>query len=73
MIAKKQVSTLILIQSSALMEQWREALEKFLYIDEELPEYETPTGRKKKRKSLVGKLQGAHDSTTGIIDLVMAG
>ncbi len=72
-IAKKQVSTLILIQSSALMEQWREALEKFLYIDEELPEYETPTGRKKKRKSLVGKLQGAHDSTTGIIDLVMAG
>ncbi len=72
-IVKKQVSTLILIQSSALMEQWREALEKFLYIDEELPEYETPTGRKKKRKSLVGKLQGAHDSTTGIIDLVMAG
>ncbi|MBD5549270.1 MAG: DEAD/DEAH box helicase family protein [Lachnospiraceae bacterium] len=72
-IAKKQVSTLILLQSSALMEQWREALEKFLSIDEELPEYETPTGRKKKRKSLIGKLQGAHDSTTGIIDLAMAG
>ncbi len=29
-IAKKQVSTLILLQSSALMEQWQEALEKFL-------------------------------------------
>ena len=72
-IAKKQVNTLILLQSSALMEQWREALEKFLHIDEELPEYETPTGRKKKRKSIIGKLQGAHDSTTGIIDLVMVG
>ena len=72
-IAKKQVNTLILLQSSALMEQWQEALEKFLYIDEELPEYETPTGRKKKRKSIIGKLQGAHDSTTGIIDLAMVG
>jgi superfamily II DNA or RNA helicase len=72
-IAQRKVSTLILLQSSALMEQWEEALEKFLHIDEELPEYETPTGRKKKRKSVIGKLQGAHDSTTGIIDLAMAG
>ena len=72
-IAKRQVSTLILLQSSALMEQWQEALTKFLHIDEELPEYETPTGRKKRRKSVVGKLQGAHDSTTGIIDIAMVG
>ena len=72
-IAQRKVSTLILLQSSALMEQWEEALEKFLHIDEELPEYETPTGRKKKRKSVIGKLQGAHDSTTGIIDLAMVG
>jgi len=72
-IARRQISTLILIQSSALMEQWREALEKFLHIDEELPEYETPAGRKKKRKSIIGKLQGAHDSTTGIIDIAMVG
>ena len=72
-IAKRQVNTLILLQSSALMEQWQEALTKFLHIDEELPEYETPTGRKKRRKSVIGKLQGAHDSTTGIIDIAMAG
>ncbi|MDE6387576.1 MAG: DEAD/DEAH box helicase family protein [Lachnospiraceae bacterium] len=72
-IAKRQVSTLILLQSSALMEQWQEALTKLLHIDEELPEYETPTGRKKRRKSVVGKLQGAHDSTTGIIDIAMVG
>lgn len=72
-IAQRRVGTLILIQSSALMGQWQEALEKFLHIDEELPEYETPTGRKRKRKSIIGKLQGSHDSTTGIIDIAMVG
>ena len=72
-IARKKVNTLILLQSSALMEQWESALEKFLMIDEELPEYQTPSGRKKRRKSVIGKLQGAHDSTTGIIDIAMVG
>lgn len=42
-------------------------------MKEELPEYETPTGRKKRRKSIIGKLQGTHDSTTGIIDIAMVG
>lgn len=72
-IARKKKNALILLQSSALMEQWKESLNKFLDIDEELPEYETPSGRKKKRKSVFGKLQGAHDSTTGIIDIAMVG
>lgn len=72
-IARKKVNTLILLQSSALIEQWKSALEKFLIIDEEPPEYETPSGRKKRRKSVIGKLQGAHDSTTGIIDIAMVG
>ena len=73
MIARKKVNTLILLQSSALIEQWERAIENFLTIEEELPEYETPTGRKKRRKSVVGRLQGAHDSTTGIIDIAMVG
>ena len=73
MIAKRKVNTLILLQSSALIEQWKSALEKFLVIDEEPPEYETPSGRKKQRKSIIGKLQGAHDSTTGMIDIAMVG
>lgn len=46
---------------------------KFLNIDEELPSYETKTGRVRKRKSLIGTLQGVHDSMTGIIDIAMAG
>lgn len=72
-IAQKKVNTLIILESSALIEQWKTALENFLDIDEELPTYETKTGRVKKRKSLIGTLQGAHDSMTGIIDIAMAG
>lgn len=72
-IAQKKVNTLIILESSALIEQWKEALGRFLNIDEELPTYETKTGRVRKRKSLIGTLQGAHDSMTGIIDIAMAG
>lgn len=73
MIARKQVTTLILLQSSSLLEQWITALNNFLVIDEKLPEYQTPSGRIKVRKTLIGRLQGAHDSTTGIIDIAMVG
>lgn len=73
LIAAREVSALILLESSSLVEQWQEALAKFLMIDEELPEYQTPSGQTRKRKSIIGKLQGAHDSMTGIIDIAMAG
>lgn len=73
MIARKQVNTLILLQSSALMEQWEKALGTFLEIHEKPPEYQTPTGRVKVRKSVIGRLQGAQDTTTGIIDIAMVG
>lgn len=65
--------TLILLESSALIEQWQSALERFLIIDEELPSYSTPTGRVKRRKSHIGWLQGQHDSLSGIVDIAMAG
>lgn len=73
LIAEKQVNTLIVVPSSTLLEQWREALERFLNIQEEFPEYQTKTGRTKVRSRLIGKLQGAHDSMTGIVDVAMAG
>lgn len=72
-IAQKKTNTLIILESSALIGQWKEALDKFLSIDEKPPTYETKTGRVRKRKSLIGTLQGAHDSMTGIIDIAMAG
>ena len=73
MIAERKVNTLIILESSALIEQWKKSLDRFLDINEELPTYETKTGRIKTRKSLIGTLQGAHDSLTGLVDIAMAG
>ena len=67
------MNTLILLESSALIEQWKDALNKFLIIDEELPQYKTKTGGLRTRKSLIGTLQGVHDSMTGIVDIAMVG
>ena len=72
-IAERKVNTLVILESSSLIEQWQASLEKFLDINEELPEYTTKSGRVRVRKELIGKLQGAHDSMTGIIDIAMAG
>ena len=54
LIAERKVNTLILLQSKDLLAQWWDELNKFLDIREELPEYETKTGRKKKRDSAIG-------------------
>lgn len=71
MIARRGISTLILVDRADLMNQWIKRLDEFLDIDEELPEYQTKTGRTQKRKSLIGNLQGAHDTLTGIVDVAM--
>ena len=71
MIARRGISTLILVDRADLMNQWIKRLEEFLDIDEELPKYQTKTGRTRKRKSLIGNLQGAHDTLTGIEDVAM--
>ena len=71
MIARRGISTLILVDRADLMNQWIKRLDEFLDIDEELPEYQTKTGRTRKRKSLIGNLQGAHDTLTGIVDVAM--
>ena len=73
LIAERKVSTLILLESSALIEQWQKALESFLEFREELPEYETKSGRKKHRKSVIGVIHGPKDTSTGIVDIAMAG
>ena len=71
MIAKRGLSTLILVDRADLMNQWLKRLDEFLEIDEELPEYQTKSGRTRKRKSLIGNLQGSHDTLTGIVDVAM--
>ncbi len=73
LIAERKVSTLILLESSALIDQWQKALDEFLEFQEDLPEYETKTGRKRRRKSVVGVIHGPKDTSTGIVDIAMAG
>lgn len=71
LISERKVSTLILLQSKDLLSQWVEELEHFLEINEEPPEYETKTGRKKRRISAIGVLHGSKNTLTGIIDVAM--
>ena len=73
MIAERKINTLIILESSALMDQWEASLKNFLVIEEALPEYKTKKGMVKRRRSLIGKLRGQHDSMTGIVDIAMAG
>ena len=58
LIAERKVNTLILLESTDLISQWEEELGRFLFIDEEPPEYQTKTGRVKKRSGVIGTLKG---------------
>ena len=71
MIAERKVNTLILVDKADLMNQWVERLQEFLVIDEEFPKYKTKSGQTRIRKKLIGNLQGAHDTLTGIVDVAM--
>ena len=73
LIAKRGVNTLILLENTDLIAQWKEELERFLQIDEDPPEYRTKTGRVKKHKSVIGILKGGKDTLTGIVDIAMIG
>ena len=73
LIAERKVNTLILLESTDLIAQWEDELNRFLVIDEEAPEYKTKTGRIKKRASVIGTLKGGKDTMTGIIDIAMIG
>lgn len=71
LVAQRKVNTLVLVHNKEIMNNWIEDFNKFLEINEELPNYITKTGRTKIRKSLIGKMYGGHNSVTGIIDIAM--
>lgn len=71
LISQRKVNTLVLLQSKDLLLQWVEELNKFLNIDEEMPEYQTKKGKTKKRSSAIGILQGSKNTLTGIVDVAM--
>ncbi len=69
LITQLKTSTLILVQQTTLMDQWKDSIERFIKINEPLPTYSTKNGSVKTRKSCVGLLKGNVDTTTGIIDI----
>lgn len=71
LVAQRKVNTLVLVHNAEIMKNWVEDFEKFLQIDEEAPEYITPKGRHKKRKSIIGTLSGGRNTLGGILDVAM--
>ena len=71
LVAQRKVNTLVLVHNAEIMKNWVEDFEKFLQIDEALPEYITPKGRHKKCKSIIGTLSGGHNTLGGILDISM--
>lgn len=71
LVARKKVNTLVLVHNREIMKNWVEDFKKFLDIREDPPSYQTKLGQTRKRKSAIGCIYAAHDSTTGIIDIAM--
>ena len=71
LIGQRKVNTLVLVTSSALLTQWKSALEKFLNFDE-IPQPEQPKKRGRKKKwSAIGLLGSGKDTLNGIVDIAI--
>lgn len=69
-ISQKKVNTLILVHTSALLDQWKKSLSQFLIINEELPEQPKKRGRKKEL-SIIGQLGSTKNTLGGKIDVAI--
>lgn len=70
MIAQRKANTLILVHTSALLEQWMKSLSQFLTINETLPENPKKRGRKKEL-ALIGQLGNSKSTLAGKIDIAI--
>ena len=69
-ISQKKVNTLILVHTSALLDQWKKSLSQFLKINEKLPEHPKKRGRKKEL-SIIGQLGSTKNTLVGKIDIAI--
>lgn len=70
LIAQRQVNTLVLVHTQALMEQWKKSLEQFMIFDVQPPE--PPKGRgRKKAWSPVGQIGAGKDTLHGMVDVAV--
>lgn len=70
MIARKEVNTLILVHTKALLDQWRRELGKFIITDFEAGQVSKGHGRRKKFQQF-GALSSTENSLNGKIDIAL--
>ena len=70
LIAERKVNTLILVHSSALLQQWQKSLSEFLGFEDELPEQPKKRGRQKKL-SHIGQLGATKNTLNKIVDIAI--
>lgn len=70
LIGQRKTNTLILVQTSALLEQWKSSLEQFLEIREALPEPPKKRGRKKQQHR-IGQIGAGKNTRSGIVDIAI--
>lgn len=70
MIAEKRRNALILVHTSALLNQWKAALTKFLSFGYALPEQPKKRGRKKEL-SYIGQLGATKNTLNGKLDIAI--
>ena len=69
MIAKKKVSTLIIVHNKSLLQQWRSRLSEFLETD--FKPAETTEGRRRKKFQQFGGLSSDENTLNGKIDIAL--
>lgn len=70
LIAERKVNTLILVHSSALLQQWQKSLSEFLIFEDVLPEQPKKRCRQKKL-SHIGQLGAAKNTLNNIVDIAI--
>ena len=70
LIAARKVNTLIMVHSSALLQQWQKSLSEFLVFEDELPELPKKRGRQKKL-SHIGQLGATKNTLNHIVDIAI--
>lgn len=70
-ISKLKVNALIIVHNEEIANNWFNDFNRFLCVDEPLPEYRTASGRIRHRKAVYGFLSSKKNTLTSIIDVVM--
>lgn len=71
LIAERKVNTLVIVPKRFLLHQWKERLNDFLTIDEELPPEPVKKRGRKKARNIIGEFYGEKKELNGFIDIAV--